>query len=338
MRQVRIDGPGSVVLDPAARGARLRPGWARLRVLACGVCGTDAHYLRGMKPPPGVDYPLVPGHEVAGVVTELAGPDGGIAVGDLVLPHLIIPCGTCEACAAGREQRCARAPILGIHEPGGLADELVWPVSRLVPAPGLDPRTAAVLPDAAATAHHALSAAEVPRGGLLCVVGAGGVGTQVLRIARALDPDVRLAAVVRSRGTARRVAALDVPAFTVDAAKEIKRELGPADVVIDFTGSPDTPATAMRMLRPGGRLVLGSVTPGDLHLGWITPFVTQELNVTGTYTSTIEDLRRVVALVTEGRLDLSGMVSHRLSLDRATDAFDLLDRRPEGLVRIVVEP
>jgi 2-desacetyl-2-hydroxyethyl bacteriochlorophyllide A dehydrogenase len=333
-----INGPGSVRLETTNSPPSPRPGWARIRVVACGICGTDAHYLRGMPLPPGVSYPLVPGHEVAGVVTELTGPADGIAVGDLVLPHLIIPCGACDACASGREQRCATAPILGIHEPGGLADELVWPVSRLVRANGLDPVTAAILPDAAATAYHALTAAGLPDGGVLCVFGAGGVGTALVHLARALLPEATVVAVVRSEATRRRVAELGLPAFTTGRLKDLRREVGPADVAIDFTGSPETPAQAVRTLRPGGRLVLGSVTPGDLNLGWITSFVTREISVSGTYTSTIDDLRQVVGLVRDGRLDLSGMVSHRLPLDRATEAFDLLDRRPDGLVRIVAQP
>lgn len=337
MRSLTITGPGSLRLE-TGKPAPLPPGWARLQVRACGVCGTDAHYLDGMPLPPGVDYPLVPGHEVAATVTEIDGSAYGIAVGDLVLPHLIIPCGTCAACADGREQRCAAAPILGIHEAGGLADELVWPADRLVQANGLDPVTAAVLPDAVATAYHALTVADVPPGGLLCVYGAGGVGTAVLHLARALHPSVRLAAVVRSPATAQRVEALGVPAFAGVRARDVRAETGPADVIIDFTGTPDTPAEAVRLLRPGGRLVLGSVTAGDLRLGGIVPYVTREITVSGTYTSTIDDLRRVVALVRDGRLDVSGMATHRLPLDRAAEAFDLLARRPDGLIRVVVEP
>lgn len=332
-----ITGPGELRMAETGP-APLRPGWARIQVRACGVCGTDAHYLDGMALPPGVAYPLVPGHEVAGTVTEINGDAADVRVGDLVLPHLIIPCGTCDACAAGREQRCAAAPILGIHEHGGLADELVWPADRLVPASGLDPVTAALLPDAAATAHHALTVAHVPPGGLLCVYGAGGVGTAVLRLARALDPDVRLAAVVRGEATARRVEAEGVRAFAGARAKDVRRAIGAADVVIDFTGAPAAPAEAVKLLAPGGRLVLGSVTDGDLNLGRITAFVTREVSVHGTYTSTIEDLRQVVTLVRDERLDVSSMVSHRLPLDRATEAFDLLARRPDGLIRAVVEP
>jgi D-arabinose 1-dehydrogenase-like Zn-dependent alcohol dehydrogenase len=313
-------------------------------MVACGLCRTDSHLLDGSLLPPGASYPLVPGHEVAAIVTEIAGParedDGaGVNVGDLVLPHLLAPCGTCQACRAGREQRCEDAPVLGIQAPGGLADELAWPLGRLVPAAGLDPVRAAVLPDAGATAYHAVSTAAVPPGGLLAVIGAGGVGTHVLQIARALDPRARCAAVVRSAATAERLARIAVPAVEglAGAAKRITRELGRADAVIDFSGSPEAPAEAVRMLRAGGRLVLGSVVRGDLRLGWISPFVSREITVTGVYSSTLDDLRRVVALARDGTLDLAGSVTHVMPLDSAVEGFGLLERRPPGMVRVVVE-
>lgn len=308
-------------------------------MIACGVCRTDSHLLDGSLLPAGVSYPIVPGHEVAAVVTEIAGPHpSDVDVGDLVLPHLLACCGACPACRTGQDQRCEHAPVLGIQVPGGLADELVWPADRLVPAAGLDPVRAAVLPDAGATAYRALTVADPPADGLLCVTGAGGVGTHVLRLAAALRETVRLVAVVRSEATAERVAALGVPVILGlhGSAKRMLREMGRADAVVDFSGAPEAPAEAVRMLRPGGRLVLGSVAWGDLRLGWIPPFVSREITVTGTYSSTLEDLRRVVALARDGTLPLDGSVSHTIPLAQARQAFEMLEHPPPGMVRVVV--
>jgi 2-desacetyl-2-hydroxyethyl bacteriochlorophyllide A dehydrogenase len=338
VRQLHITGPHA--LAPAEVAPPVPPrGWARVRVLACALCGTDAHLASGAVHPPGAAWPLVPGHEVAGVVVE-APAEAPVAPGELVAAHLLAPCGNCPACDAGEEQRCRQAPVLGIQEPGGLAEEFCWPASRLIGAEGLDPATAAMLPDAGATAHHAFRLAGPPPGGLLCVLGAGGVGGHLLAIARALDPTLRLAAVVRTQAGAERVAAPDVTVLTgLDGvAKRLTAELGTADAVVDFTGSTAAPEQAVRMLRPGGRLVLGSVTPGELTLGWITPFVNREITVTGCYSSTLQDLRDVAALAGSGALPPRGAVSHRLPLSRATEAFELLAQRPAGVSRILVEP
>ena len=322
----------------------LRPGTARVRVLACGVCGTDVHMLHGMALPSGVTYPVRPGHEVCGVVADLAdGPlgHGQIAIGDQVVLHPLATCGACRACTSGNDHRCAQARILGIHEAGGMADEVVWPIDRLVAVPGLAPLQAALLPDAVATAYHALRVAEPPAGGTLCVLGAGGIGTHVLQLARLLDPGMRLVAVVRSEATGERVRALgvDVVVGLDGAAKTVRALAGEVDVAIDFSGASAAPAVGIRMLRRGGRLVLGSVVDEPVELGTTTTsLVMRELGVVGSYNATLEDLRAVARLATDGRLDLSGSVSTVMPLDAAAEALAMVERRPPGLVRLVLEP
>ena len=204
MKFVEIE-PGRLTLREAASDA-LRPGWTRVRVAACGVCGTDLHLLHGMQLPPGSAYPLRPGHEVAGTVVDPGDAPDAPPAGTPVLLHPLVPCGRCDACRDGAEQRCARARVLGISDAGGLATEVDWPADRLVRADGLDLLTAAVLPDAVATAHHALAVGAPPPGAAIAVLGAGGVGTHFLQLARAKDPTARLAAVVQSAASAQRIA------------------------------------------------------------------------------------------------------------------------------------
>lgn len=333
--------PGAVHLRHGTPPS-LPEGWARVQVTACGICGTDQHMLEGMELPPGVSYPVRPGHEVAGRITELATEATGLRVGDQVVLHPLAPCGTCEACLAGAEHRCADARILGIHEPGGMADEVLWPADRLVPVGDLPAAEAALLPDAVATAYHALVAAELPAGGTLCVIGAGGVGTHLLQLAQILHPDTTLIAVVRSRATAERVRSslgIEVIEGLDGAHRAVRTAVGEVDVVADFSGAPGAAATGVRMLRRGGRLLLGSVVDEPVDLGvTMTVVVMRELQVVGTYSSTIADLRAVAELAVDGRLDLSGSASTRMPLDDAAAAMDTLAQRPAGLVRLVLEP
>jgi 2-desacetyl-2-hydroxyethyl bacteriochlorophyllide A dehydrogenase len=342
IRFVEVE-PGAVRLQQRPPD-HLRPGTARVRVLACGVCGTDVHMLQGMALPSGVTYPVRPGHEVCGVVADVADRplgQGPIAIGDQVVLHPLATCGACRACTSGNDHRCAQARILGIHEAGGMADEVVWPIDRLVAVPGLAPLQAALLPDAVATAYHALRVAEVPAGGTLCVLGAGGIGTHVLQLARLLDPGMRLVAVVRSEGTGERVRALgvDVVVGLDGAAKTVRALAGEVDVALDFSGAPAAPAVGIRMLRRGGRLVLGSVVDEPVELATTTTsLVMRELAVVGAYNATLEDLRAVARLATDGRLDLSGSVSKVMPLDEAAEALAMVERRPPGLVRLVLEP
>jgi propanol-preferring alcohol dehydrogenase len=341
MRYLEMN-PGAATMREGPEPAT-PPGFARVRVLACGICGTDLHLLRGMVLPPGVEYPIRPGHEVAGVVEEVNAPrepsEAPVAVGDLAVLHPLAPCGHCEECRAGREQRCDSARVLGIHDPGGLAEVVVWPSHRMLPAQGLAPATAALLADAAATAHHALTVAQLPRGGALCVTGAGGVGTSVLAIARALDPTVTLSAVVRSEATAARVEALgvEVQVGLNGSARSLRRRIGRVDAVIDFSGDPAAPAEGAALLLRGGRLVLGSVVDAPLLLGASSAFMTRELQVAGAYTSSLADLAAVIELVRSGRLAADDWASHRRPLAEAPAALALAEQRPPGMIRVVVE-
>lgn len=342
MRYVQVS-PGDVSLRTSSPPT-LPPGAARVTVLACGVCGTDVHAMCGMVLPRGVDYPVRPGHEVAGVVTELADdvdPWTGPSIGETVVLHPLAPCGRCPACARGEEQCCADIRALGFHEPGGLAEQVVWPAARMVCADGLPAAQAALLADAAATAYHALQYAEVPPGGALCVLGAGGLGGQVLRLARALDPEVRLAAVVRSSASAERVIGLGAAAVRglENAVTDVRAAICRPDAVIDFTGEPAAPAVGVRLLRPGGRLVLGSVVDEPIALGTTgTGITAREICVRGAYVSTLDELRTVTAMAQSGAIDLSGAVSHVLPLDQARAALSLVQDHPPGLQRLVLCP
>jgi len=332
-----IISPGQLSLAELPREPRA-PGWARLKVLACGICGTDLHLLHGMKMPAGAEYPVHPGHEVAAEVIE-ADPGHGPQPGTRVVVHPLLPCGKCEDCTSGKEHYCAFGEMLGIHRSGGLAEEMLWPSDRLVPADDLDPRLAALLPDAVATAYHALQRANLPKGGKLAVIGSGGVGTNVLQISRALDPDVQAIAVVHSDGTAKRVRDLGFPVIQglEGAGRALRKEYGEMDAVIDFSGAPAAATEGVRMLKKKGRLVLGSVLDEKVSIGTTyTGLMTREIEIVGSYSNSLSDLQAVTELVRSGKLSLEGLVSHTFPLKDIDKAFDVLDKRPPGMVRVVI--
>src|SRR5688572_12004951 len=208
--------PGSVTIRTEPRGQRpLSRGEARVEVLACGICGTDVHLWHGMRLPPGAEYPVRPGHEVCGRIVEVGEPtaeergESGAeevpALGDLVVLHPVRPCGTCSSCAAGFDQLCPRGEILGIHQPGGLADEVIWPTDRMVRIEGVIPTRAAILADAVATAYRAVRVAALSGSPAVCVIGAGGVGTHVLELMGALHPTATVVGVTGTEGSAARL-------------------------------------------------------------------------------------------------------------------------------------
>ena len=332
-----VISPGHIALAATPREPR-EAGWARLRVLACGICGTDLHLHHGMKLPLGAEYPVYPGHEVAAEVIE-ADPGVGPQPGTRVVVHPLLPCGKCEDCMSGREHYCAYGEMLGVHRAGGLAEEMVWPSNRLVPVDDLDPNLAALLPDAVATAYHAVQRAQLPRGGKLVVIGSGGVGTNVLQISRAMDPDLQAIAVVHSEGTAQRIRGLGFPVVQgLDSAgRAVRKEFGEIDAVIDFSGAQAAATEGVRMLKKQGRLVLGSVLDEKVSIGTTyTGLMTREIEIVGSYSNSLSDLQAVTELVRSGKLSLDGLVSHSFPLKDIAKAFDVLEKRPPGMVRVVI--
>ncbi len=160
MRAYRMLAPGVARLvevpvpDPG-------PGQVRVDVVAAGLCHSDLHVIDG-----GVAaswrLPFTLGHEVCGTVAELGTGVTTCAVGDQVVVHAPWGCSTCARCVAGEPNYCDRRAALpaagiGLGVDGGMADALVVDATRLVPVPGIDAATAAVLADAALTSFHALS-------------------------------------------------------------------------------------------------------------------------------------------------------------------------------------
>lgn len=340
MRYVEAE-PGRVWVSEGEPPGTLAPGQVRVRVAACGLCASDAHMVRGMRLPRGVSYPVRPGHEVAGTVVEVGPGAPALSPGMDVVLHPLHPCGHCTACLGGREEQCPDVRVLGIHDPGGMAEEVVWPAHRMVVATGIPGWQAALLPDAVATAHHAVRLAELPATGKLCVIGAGGVGSHALELAIAIHPHLRVASVVRSESSAARLRAARVPVEVglAGSAERLRARFGRFDAVIDFSGAREAAAEGIRMLGIGGRLVLGSIVDEPVELGTtVTGVVTRSLRILGCYVSTLEDLREVTALARAGRLQLGSAVSHRIPLGDAARAFALLEERPAGLRRIVLEP
>lgn len=165
----------------------LGPGEARVRVAGCGVCHTDLSFYTGQvrtRHP----LPLVLGHEIAGSVVEASGPYAHLVGRDVIVPA-VIPCDDCELCRAGHDNACLHQIMPGNHTDGGFATEVVVPARHLITLGhnrgGYTLADLAVVADAVTTPYQALERAEVKANDLVVVVGAGGIGTYAVQIAKA---------------------------------------------------------------------------------------------------------------------------------------------------------
>ena len=328
------------------------PGEIRVRVEACGLCGSDLHLFHRRSWTPG----LIPGHEIAGRVEAIgdAAPEcvatRGLEVGTAVVVEPIESCGECSLCRSGRSAICPHAKLAGISRPGGFAESIVLPAMRVHPiAEGLDPAVAA-LAEPLAVALHGLDRGALTTGDRVLVIGGGTIGVAVALAARragarevvvrARHPHqqdlVRAVAGVEARDTQASVAA-----DGLDSSFDL--------VVESVGGASETLVEAAAAAAPGGRVVvLGLFEPSPRF----SPFeaLTKELSFhwsncychhPGTSeTADASDFARAANLVSEMHNQIAPLVTHRVPVEEIGRAFTIgSDKsRSVGKVGVILPP
>ena len=302
-----------------------------LKVGGAGLCHSDITIIAM-----GDDNPLIGGtlgHEVAGTVEKVGDDVQGWKAGDGGIVALILCCGQCRECLAGRDNQCevvyprsALAPLSpGIGSPGGMADYVAVKAHHLLPLEGLDPVAAAPLADAALTPMHAINSVRSRMTGDATVVtiGLGGLGHMALQILAAttgariiaLDTDPEKLAFAESHG-----ADLALPS-DADAAARILEETGGigADVVLDFVGVQPTVNLALAVVRGGGAIRFVGLGGGEFDYLAAPNELPWGVNIERAYGGTRAELLEVLGLARAGKI---GVEIVRYPLDDALCAFD----------------
>ncbi|MEV0720772.1 alcohol dehydrogenase catalytic domain-containing protein [Asanoa sp. NPDC050611] len=245
------------------------PGEVLVKVTACGVCYTDLDVLQGHWP--GARFPVVPGHEIIGVVaavgTGVAFPPVGLTVGAQILGDSDR---RCDYCVRGEQILCPHKRFTGIDFDGGYAGYAVLKADFVSPLPdGLDPVAAAPLMCAGLTAFNGLRQAGIAATSRVAVIGASGtLGTLAVRYAVAMG--ARVAAVGRSDRGEAAARELGAELFIATAGRDPGEALaawdGGADVILNAAPSTSAAAAVYSGLAPDGTLVLCGYGPEPLSL------------------------------------------------------------------------
>lgn len=325
-----------------------------VRVHACGVCHSDLHVLDDAIAFP---RPAVLGHEISGTIAAL-GPntaEPGIEIGQRVAGAFLMPCGRCEHCATGRDDLCTpffeknrvfgqlydgtsrlQGPdgeSIAMYSMGGLAEYAVLPITSVAPLPdSIESVPAAILGCAGLTAYGAVRrAADLRLGETVAIVAVGGVGSNLVQVARvfgaaqviAIDvDDKKLAAAERLGATST------INSRTADprqAVMETTRGRG-VDVAFEVLGIPQTFELALSLLSPGGRMVpVGLGSAGTTAAVEINLMVRRSLRIIGNYGArTRTDLPAVIKLADQGLLRYREVVTRLYDMDEVNDAYDTL--------------
>lgn len=243
----------------------LRADDAAIRVTHCGVCHTDLHAWHG-EPAYGNVFPLVPGHEFVGVVSDIGTDVGEFAIGDAVaVGNIVDSCRVCDMCVAGHEQFCAEFPTLtyggvdrhdGRPTYGGYSGEYVVTQDFAYHLPtGLDPAGAAPLMCAGITVWEPLERAGIGPGSKVGVVGLGGLGHLAVKFAAALGADVDVFTTSPHKSApARTLGATGIVVST--AAEQMAAAASRYDFIIDTVAVAHDLSDYLQALKFGGTLCM----------------------------------------------------------------------------------
>jgi L-iditol 2-dehydrogenase len=338
MRALLVERPGRAAVTTIERPTA-GPGEVLIRVAAAGICGSDLELLEGRRPSPFVRYPIVPGHEWAGTVSEVGEGVEGIELGDAVVAEGIRPCGTCARCREGLTNLCSSEYAeTGFTHQGAFAEYLSVPAELVHRLPAGSDLDAAALLEPAACVGGGLLEAKLRPGLAVAVVGAGTLGLLAVALLRLTSPS-RLALV----GTRPDRLALgrDLGAReTCDLrADDVVERLGSEfDLVFEAASRPEGAATALGLARRGGTVVLEGISgarrptidPDVITLG--------HLRVHGIFGASRVAWRWVVELFSSGQLDPTPLVTHRFALEEFEAAFDVLRDRDAGALKVELVP
>ena len=330
MRVIRLYGPRDLRLTEEAAPA-VATGETLVRVTDVGICGSDLHWFEeGGIGDARLTRPVVPGHEIAGVVAS------GPSAGTLVAVDPAIPDGVCPTCLRGYRNLCPSVLFAGHGMiDGGLRELMAWPAHLLHPLPpGLSTTDGAVL-EPLGVAIHAVGLGHLRTASAVAVVGCGPIGLLLIQVALASGATSALAIdpLPHRRDKAARCGATLV--LTPEEARERAGELA-VDVVFEMAGNDAAVDQAMDLVRPGGRVVLGGIPTDDQTS--FSASVARRKGVTIALVRRMTDdvYERGARLVERGLVDVTSLVTARYPLEKAAEAFESAVIR-QGL-KVVVQP
>lgn len=316
----RLHGPGDVRVGEETEPV-VGPGEVLVHVTAVGLCGSDRHWFEeGSIGDARLERPLALGHEFAGRLDD----------GSRVVADPCIPCGRCRACRSDREHLCAESRFAGHGTTdGALRSRIAWPAAHLRSVPDSIPDDEGVLLEPLGVALHAVDLGRPTPSGRVAVIGCGPIGLLIVQLLRlegaaevlAADPLPHRLAAARSLGA--------VPLGDAASDEEI-------DVVFEVAGTDDAVAAAIDVVAPGGRIVLVGIPDGDRTTFVASRARRKELTLQLCRRMRSADLDRAIELAAAGRVDLSGLVTHRFPLREAPEAFRTLAAQTG--IKVIVQP
>ena len=318
-------------------GPVAEPGKVILKVKRIGICGTDLHAFEGTQP--FFSYPRVLGHELACEIAEGQSPEIKFEAGHPVTFIPYFPCNNCIACRNGKPNCCTKIQGAGVHIDGGMTEFIQVPAYSLIDGEGLTSDELAMV-EPMAIGAHAVRITEIGKDEYVLIIGAGPIGLGVMAFAKingakviAMDVnDTRLEFAQEYFGVDHLINALENPMEQI--AKITGNEMVTA--VIDATGNKRAIEGSLEFLAHGGRITLVGIQKESFCFSH-PDFHKRETTLRSSRNATREDFNHVVTNIRNGKIKVSALISHRITLNSVTDQFPLLLDPQKGVIKAIIE-
>jgi alcohol dehydrogenase len=298
---------------------RVAKGFARIRLLAAGICSTDLELQRGY-----YGFSGTPGHEFVGEVTEA---EDKAWVGKRVVGEINLACGDCDWCARGLGRHCPRRTVLGIvKHPGAFREYLTLPVANLHRVPASISTEQAVFVEPVAAACEILDQIKIPAGQKIAVLGDGKLGLLVSQVLQAHGARVHLYG--HHREKTRLVEAAGVT--TELLGKRLPVRAWP--MVVDATGSTEGLRASIALCEPRGTVIMKSTVHGLVAID-TAPAIVNEITLVGSRCGRFEPALRLLG---SGKVRVDDLISEEFALGQAPKAFARAGTN--GVLKVLLRP
>jgi len=314
-----------------------KEGEVLVQVKATGLCGSDVDGFTGHHPM--ITWPIILGHECSGVIAALGPGVTGWQVGDEVAVEPFFNCKTCPACLRSDYNLCVDLKITGHQVAGSMAEYVIADSFFLHHKPANLSFAEAAIAEPVSGSLHAVERCKLRLGDVVVILGCGTIGSLAMQHALnkgaevvVIDPVGFKLAVARKLGVQH---TLDPTREDVRArVQQITNGVG-ADCVIEAVGQPATLASTTKLVKRGGTIMLIGWSGNETDPFDLTALTLDELTVLGTL-GFCWDFPVALKLMSQGKVDVKSIITHRLPLERVEEGIDMLRAHAEGVWKIAI--
>ena len=343
MKQVVLTGIRKMAMNETADPVLLRTDEVKIRMSTVGVCGSDIHYYaEGKIGTQVVQYPFPVGHECSGIIEEVGEAVKNVKLGDLVVVDPSVHCGHCDQCIAGRPHTCRNNKFLGCpgQLDGCLAEYIVMPSFTCFPVTGkMNPVQAALIEPLTIGVYTVKLAQIQNKNTTAGIFGAGPIGLSVLfkLLADGIKDITAIEPLEYRLKKAKEIGAayfINPDSENVEDIVKMQHELL-LDVVFEASGKQDAVTNAVKILKPGGKLILVGIPPDAKYTFDMDLMRRKELTVINVRRQN-HCVEEAIELVVSGKIDIEKMVTHHFSIEETPLAFEIVEAYKDGAIKAII--